>query len=148
MSQTQLRRAAGIIAVFISSLVLVWSAPQTAAASGPATAVAAAQSRVGCPYVWGAEGPSSFDAGGLTQWSYGQAAVALPRTPQDQATVGTNIGTNLANIIPGDLVIYYADMHHVGIYVGGGQIVHASPSSGTVRYAAVSSMPIARIVRI
>ena len=63
------------------------SASQRAAA-----ALAAAKSKIGSPYVWGATGPSSFDCSGLTSWAYSQAGVSLPRTSQAQANAGTRIG--------------------------------------------------------
>ncbi|WP_371482107.1 NlpC/P60 family protein [Kitasatospora sp. NBC_00315] len=126
------------------------SAPASSVpASGrAAAAIAAAESKLGSPYVYGATGPSSFDCSGLTGWAYAQAGVTLPRTSQAQASAGTRIGTNIANAQPGDLIIYYSGMTHVGLYVGGGQIIHAPHTGAVVRYESATVMPIAAIVRI
>ncbi|MFI9158035.1 NlpC/P60 family protein [Kitasatospora aureofaciens] len=113
-----------------------------------AAALAAAASKVGSPYVWGATGPSSFDCSGLMVWAFNQANVSLPRTSQEQAGAGTRIGTDLSQAQPGDLLIFYSDAHHVGIYAGNGQVLHAPKPGASVRYEAVSNMPLASIVRV
>ncbi|MEV8093531.1 C40 family peptidase [Kitasatospora sp. NPDC085879] len=113
-----------------------------------AKAIAAVKSALGAPYVYGATGPSTFDCSGLMQWAYGKAGVSIPRTSQSQAGAGTNIGTNIANAKPGDLVIYYSDRHHVGMYVGGGQVIHAPHTGAVVRYVAATAMPISAIIRV
>jgi cell wall-associated NlpC family hydrolase len=93
-------------------------------------AIRAAESQIGVPYQWGDEDPGvGFDCSGLTQWSYRQAGVGLPRTANDQYDATARVP--LADMEPGDLVFWgsggYAQ--HVGIYVGGGDVVDA-PSSG------------------
>ncbi|MFJ9771569.1 NlpC/P60 family protein [Kitasatospora sp. NPDC101157] len=113
-----------------------------------AAALAAAATKVGSPYVWGATGPSSFDCSGLMVWAFNQANVSLPRTSQEQAGAGTRIGTDLSQAQPGDLLIFYSDAHHVGIYAGNGQVLHAPKPGASVRYEAVSNMPLASIVRV
>ncbi|MFD7641216.1 NlpC/P60 family protein [Kitasatospora sp. NPDC059795] len=122
------------------------SAPAPAGYAG--VAMSAALSKLGSWYSYGAAGPSTFDCSGLMQWAYAQAGVSIPRTSQAQAGAGTNIGTNIANAKPGDLIIYYGDMHHVGMYVGNGQIVHAPHTGAQVRYESATVMPIVKIVRI
>ncbi|GGS21776.1 NlpC/P60 family protein [Streptomyces griseoviridis] len=118
----------------------------TVPASGrAASAVAAARSAVGKPYVWGANGPSAFDCSGLTQWSYAQAGVALPRTSQAQAGAGQRV--SLAQARPGDLVAYRNDASHIGMYVGDGQVVHAPYPGAPVRYDPVGMMPISSVTR-
>ncbi|MFF7456176.1 NlpC/P60 family protein [Kitasatospora sp. NPDC008115] len=126
------------------------AAPAAPAANGSraAAAIAAAESKLGSPYVYGATGPNSFDCSGLTSWAYAQANVSLPRTSQAQATAGAQIGTDISKAQPGDLVIFYGDRHHVGIYVGGGQVIHAPKPGASVRYEAASNMPVTGIVRI
>ncbi|WP_329563496.1 C40 family peptidase [Kitasatospora sp. NBC_01266] len=109
-------------------------------------AVQEALSRLGDSYVWGATGPSTFDCSGLMQWSYAQAGVSLPRTSQEQATVGTAV-PDLADAQPGDLVIFGSDRHHVGMYIGNGEMVHAPHTGDVVRIAQVSTMGESYIIR-
>jgi len=89
----------------------------------------AALSRVGMPYVWGAEGPRSFDCSGLVQWSLRQAGIAMPRVAVDQARTGPQVP--VSQIQPGDLIFYHTDptaptyISHVAIYLGNGLMVQA-----------------------
>ncbi|MGK5532255.1 NlpC/P60 family protein [Streptomyces sp. URMC 129] len=110
------------------------------------SALSAAASKLGSPYVWGATGPSAFDCSGLTSWAYAQAGVSLPRTSQAQAGVGTRV--SLDQLAPGDLVFYYDGLSHVGMYAGNGQILHAPSSGSVVRYDSVTSMPFMFGVRV
>ncbi|AZG43671.1 C40 family peptidase [Gordonia insulae] len=87
-------------------------------------AVQAALTRIGDPYVWGATGPSSFDCSGLMVWAYRQAGKTLPRSSEAQNSGGQAV--DRGNLRPGDLIIYYPDAHHVGMYVGDGYVIHAS----------------------
>ncbi|MDI3403071.1 NlpC/P60 family protein [Streptomyces sp. B-S-A6] len=118
----------------------------TAASGRAAAAVAAVKQAVGRPYVWGANGPGSFDCSGLTQWAYGQAGVGLPRTSQAQRGAGRQV--TLAEARPGDLVTYRDDASHIGMYMGGGQVVHAPYPGASVRYDPVGMMPISGITRV
>lgn len=86
--------------------------------------VAAALSRIGDTYQWGATGPNSFDCSGLVQWSYAQGGVNVPRTSQAQAAGGQRVARD--QLQPGDIIVYYPDASHVALYVGDGQVVHAS----------------------
>lgn len=118
-----------------------------AAPSGrAAAAVAAAQSALGKPYVWGANGPSGFDCSGLIQWSYAQAGVSLPRTSQGQRYAGRQVPLSEAQ--PGDVVTYRSDASHVGMYVGNGQVIHAPYPGAPVRYDPVAMMPGATVTRV
>ncbi|MBD9731390.1 C40 family peptidase [Streptomyces sp. H28] len=114
-----------------------------------AAAFAAAKSRVGMPYVWGATGPNSFDCSGLTSWAFNQAGVSIPRTSQAQASIGTRINS-LSELKPGDLIIMRTDLSHVGFYAGNGQILHAPKPGAVVRYEAISTsgMPFMWGVRV
>ncbi|WP_377272011.1 NlpC/P60 family protein [Peterkaempfera sp. SMS 1(5)a] len=114
--------------------------------SRASAAVSAATSALGSPYFYGATGPRAFDCSGLMYWAWAQAGVNLPRTSQGQASAGRRIPLSEAR--PGDLVIYYGDMHHVGMYVGGGTIIHAPYPGARVRYESVRSMPVAAVVRV
>ncbi|MFF8091649.1 NlpC/P60 family protein [Streptomyces sp. NPDC016675] len=119
----------------------------SAAASGrAAAAVAAARSALGKPYVWGSNGPGGFDCSGLTQWSYAQAGVGLPRTSQAQSGAGRQV--SLADARPGDLVAYRDDASHIGMYVGNGQVIHAPYPGAPVRYDPVGMMPVSSVTRV
>jgi cell wall-associated NlpC family hydrolase len=116
------------------------------APSGRASlAVAAARQMIGAPYVWGAAGPNAFDCSGLMQYAYAKAGISLPRTSQEQMNAGTRVPLDQAR--PGDLVIYRSDASHVGMYVGGGQVVHAPYPGARVRYDPVGMMPITAVAR-
>ncbi|MEU6271369.1 NlpC/P60 family protein [Streptomyces populi] len=117
-----------------------------ASSSRAAAAVAAARSAIGRPYVWGANGPGGFDCSGLMQWSYAHAGVGLPRTSQAQRFAGRRIPLSQAR--PGDLVTYRSDASHVGMYVGGGQVIHAPYPGAPVRYDPVGMMPISSVTRV
>ncbi|WP_459248695.1 C40 family peptidase [Streptomyces youssoufiensis] len=121
--------------------------PGGGAAASPraAAAVRAAQSAIGAPYAWGQSGPGSFDCSGLTQWAWRQAGVAVPRTSQGQAGVGQRVPLSQAQ--PGDLVVYRGDASHVGMYVGGGQVIHAPHPGANVRYDPVGMMPVTSVNR-
>jgi len=103
-------------------------------------AFAAAQTRIGSPYVYGATGPSSFDCSGLTSWAYAQAGVSIPRTSEAQAGIGPRIYSQ-SQLQIGDLVFFYGDLHHVGLYAGNGQVLHAPRTGTVVRYEPISNMP-------
>ncbi|MFF0473370.1 NlpC/P60 family protein [Streptomyces sp. NPDC004284] len=122
---------------------------EASASERAAAAFAAARSRVGLPYVWGASGPASFDCSGLTSWAFRQAGVTIPRTSQAQAGVGTRIDS-LGALKPGDLIIMRSDLSHVGFYAGNGQILHAPKPGAQVRYESIarSGMPFMWGVRI
>jgi cell wall-associated NlpC family hydrolase len=110
-----------------------------------AAAVAFARAQIGKPYVWGATGPSAFDCSGLTQAAWAAAGVALPRTTYEQINAGTRVSSS--QLQPGDLVFYYSGISHVGIYVGGGQIIHAPHPGAAVEYAPLDEMPISGAAR-
>ena len=94
------------------------------------TAIQAAYGQLGVAYVYATSLPGvSFDCSGLTHYAWGQAGVYLPRNSRAQAAAVPNVP--IASAQPGDLLFYYSPISHVGIYLGGGQILHA-PNSGTV----------------
>lgn len=101
--------------------------------STPATAIAFAASQLGVPYLWGGTGDGGYDCSGLVQAAYRAAGVALPRVAQTQFDAGPRV-TAGADVEPGDLVFFgtsVRDVSHVGIYVGGGDMIDA-PHTGTV----------------
>ncbi|MEV2231593.1 NlpC/P60 family protein [Streptomyces phaeochromogenes] len=108
-------------------------------------ALAFARAQVGKPYVWGASGPGSYDCSGLTQAAWKAAGVTLPRTTWDQVKSGTTVSVNSAQ--PGDLVFFYDDISHVGIYIGDGMMIHAPKPGAYVREESIYYMPVHSVVR-
>ncbi|WP_030295007.1 NlpC/P60 family protein [Streptomyces sp. NRRL F-5681] len=107
--------------------------------------LAFARAQIGKPYVWGASGPASYDCSGLTQAAWREAGVTLPRTTWDQVEFGTRVATS--DLKPGDLVFFYDDISHVGIYKGEGMMIHAPKPGANVREESIYSMPIYGSVR-
>jgi len=103
--------------------------------------LAAAESRLGMPYVWGAAGPTSFDCSGLVQWSFRQAGVIMPRVAADQARTGPAVPVN--RLQPGDLLFYHTDptapdyISHVAIYLGDGKAIQAPEPGMNVEIVSV-----------
>lgn len=93
----------------------------------------------GVPYVSGGSTPSGFDCSGFTSYVYRQFGVSLPRTASGQATVGTTVSKN--ELLPGDLVFFntYGGISHVGIYIGGGEFIHATVPGDVVRTSSLNS---------
>ncbi len=109
------------------------------------TVIQAALSRIGSPYSWGAAGPSSFDCSGLVMWAFQHAGISLPHSSQAMARGGQPVSAD--SMQPGDVVTYYSDASHVGIYIGDGMMVHASTYGTPVRVAPVNNAPIHNIRR-
>ena len=123
------RAAAGITENNLSAMA-VSAAPDTVAG----IAVAAALTRRGMPYVWGAVGPDEFDCSGLMQWAWKQAGIAIPRTSAEQARLES---VPMDQLQPGDLVTFYSPVTHVGMYIGHGLLLHASTSKLPVKVIAL-----------
>ncbi|WP_090766722.1 NlpC/P60 family protein [Nonomuraea maritima] len=98
------------------------------------------------PYVWGAAGPSSYDCSGLVMAAYRQVGISLPHYTGSQWTAGTHI--DRSDLRPGDLVFFYNDLHHVGLYLGGGMMIHAPRTGDVVRIASIANRPFAGAVRV
>lgn len=111
--------------------------------------ISAAESQAGTPYAWGGTGPDSFDCSGLVQWAYGQAGISLPRVAHDQVNAGSRV--SYADAERGDL-LYWADggghAYHVAIYLGGGRMIDAPSSGGTVGERDVTRHNLAGAVRL
>ena len=113
------------------------SSTNSNASTSASKLVTYAKSFLGKPYVWGAQGPSSFDCSGFTYYVFKNSAnITLPRTSKDQSTYGTTVSKS--NLRVGDLVFFDTDgandgnVSHVGIYIGSNQFIHASSSKGKV----------------
>jgi cell wall-associated NlpC family hydrolase len=96
-----------------------------------AQALQEALTRRGDPYVWGAAGPDQFDCSGLVVWAFAQEGIALPHYTGDQWNSGVHVAR--ADLEPGDLVFFFPDISHVGIYVGNGLMVDAPDFGAVVR---------------
>ena len=112
---------------------------------GTTAIVQAALTRVGSPYSWGATGPDAFDCSGLIKWAFLQNGKSLPRSSQALAQGGQPVA--VADVQPGDIVTFYADVSHAGIYIGDGMMVHASTYGTPVKVAPISSAPIHNVRR-
>lgn len=130
------------------------SDPSIVAMPGPAGGVSggggevvvqAALTRVGSPYSWGATGPDAFDCSGLIKWAFLQTGKSLPRSSQALAQGGQPV--SVADVQPGDIVTFYDDVSHAGIYIGDGMMVHASTYGTPVKVAPISSAPIHNVRR-
>ncbi|MEV2237690.1 NlpC/P60 family protein [Micromonospora sp. NPDC049891] len=105
------------------------------------TAIKTACAQVGKPYVWGATGPNSFDCSGLTQYAYRAAGISLTHFTGAQWNEGKAISRSDAR--PGDLVFFFSDLHHVGLYLGNNQMVHAARAGKPVNVSPITTMPLA-----
>ena len=115
--------------------VAVAAAPVAAPNQAAQTAVDTAMAQRGKPYVWAAEGPGSFDCSGLMLYAYAAAGVSLPHSSSMQSQLGTPVSRS--ELQPGDLVFFYSPVSHVGMYIGNGQMVHASTSGQPVIVSSV-----------
>jgi cell wall-associated NlpC family hydrolase len=88
-----------------------------------AQALQAAISRLGYPYIWGAAGPTSFDCSGLVMWAYQQVGISLPHFTVSQYNSGVHVSRN--DLEPGDLVFFFPNISHVGMYIGNGMMIDA-----------------------
>lgn len=112
-------------------------APVPNGGSGAAkTAIAFAMSQLGDPYVYGGTGPDGWDCSGLVMKAYAAAGVSLPRVVGPQMAAGRSISAG--DLQPGDLVAY-PSMSHIGIYLGGGKVVHAPRPGKSVEVTSLSS---------
>lgn len=119
-------------------------APFGAAAPAPgggggdrATVVQAALTQVGSPYVWGGAAPGGFDCSGLVMWAFQQAGISLPHSSQALAHGGQPVP--LSDLQPGDVLTFYSDASHAGIYVGDGMMIHSSTYGVPVRVVPMNS---------
>ncbi|MGW3862151.1 NlpC/P60 family protein [Streptomyces sp. NPDC005047] len=108
-------------------------------------AVEYATAQIGKPYQWGAEGPKSYDCSGLTSQAWIAAGQTIPRTSQEQWRQLTRV--DVEDMRPGDLIIYFDDASHVGMYVGDGSMVHAPRPGRSITIAGAGTMPILGVVR-
>ncbi|MEV8007341.1 NlpC/P60 family protein [Streptomyces parvus] len=108
-------------------------------------AVAYAVRQIGKPYVWGAEGPDSFDCSGLTSQAWSAAGRTIPRTSQEQWKRLPRVPVSALR--PGDLVIYFPKATHVALYIGDGLVVQAPRPGAKVKVSPLASNPLLGAVR-
>ena len=109
-----------------------------ASSAAAQAAVNTALAQVGDPYVYGAGGPNAFDCSGLTQYAFSAAGVSLPHSSRSQSGMGQAVSRS--ELQPGDLLFYYSPTSHVAMYIGNGQMVHASTSGKPVMVVNFDSM--------
>jgi cell wall-associated NlpC family hydrolase len=114
--------------------------PGSGAAPGSgqgAIAVQAALTQVGQPYSWGGAAPGGFDCSGLVMWAFQQAGIPLPHSSQALAHGGQPV--SLSDLQPGDVLTFYSDASHAGLYIGDGLMVHSSTYGQPVRVVPMNS---------
>ena len=98
--------------------------------------IAEAEAQLGVPYVWGGWNPETgFDCSGLTAWAWKAGGVTLPHSSTMQYDITARVP--LDQLQPGDLVFYYQPIHHVGLYVGNGQMIEAPGTGKYVQRASI-----------
>jgi cell wall-associated NlpC family hydrolase len=141
LARARQRAAAAASVTSSSSSPFAGATSSTAGTVSSETALAAlhdAESQIGKPYEWGAAGPDRYDCSGLVMWSYGRVGVHLDHWTGDQWNEGAHVSRSALR--PGDLVFFAyntsdpSTIHHVGMYVGNGQMVDAPFTGADVRY--------------
>jgi len=107
--------------------------PPSSTTGGAAASIALGQ--LGTPYVWGGGAPGGFDCSGLIAWAYGQAGISLPHYAAAQYSMGTPVPMDALE--PGDLISFHGS-GHIGMYIGGGQYVHAPQTGDVVKVSSLA----------
>ncbi|WP_232320578.1 C40 family peptidase [Herbidospora daliensis] len=132
--------------------VVQWPASAFMTSPQMQTALQAAASKLGSRYVWGAEGPDTFDCSGLVQWAFAQAGIKMPRVTNQQWATGPQV--SLAQAQPGDLLFWRSDptnpgyISHVAIYWGDGKMLHSPRTGDVVKIAPINMRNLAGVVRV
>jgi cell wall-associated NlpC family hydrolase len=130
--RTPLARLLALLTIVVTIASLGACTTSNSSTSGSAV-VSYARQQIGKPYVYGATGPNSFDCSGLTQYVYAKAGKRIPRTTGEQQAAARYVSPSSGQ--PGDIV--FIGGYHVGIYVGGGQMIDAPKSGDVVRQRAI-----------
>ncbi|GAA1847491.1 C40 family peptidase [Asanoa iriomotensis] len=124
----------------ISDLPPILEDPPALPPGAASAAVRFAYAQLGKPYEWGASGPRGYDCSGLTAAAWRAAGVNLPHNARAQYGAVAHIGRG--QLRPGDLVFYYGNIQHVGLYVGGGRIIHAPQHGERIRFDRADYQPV------
>lgn len=116
-----------------------------APSAGAATAIAAAKRQLGKPYVFGTNGPDTFDCSGLTQWAWAKAGVSMSHYTVSQFNEFPHVPLNALQ--PGDLVFFKIDLGHMGMYLGGGLVIHAPQTGDVVKISPISNFNVVGAAR-
>lgn len=117
-----------LLSIFLTFNLLGLARVQAATTTGK-DVVNYAEKYLGSYYIWGASGPTTFDCSGFTMYVYKHFGIALSHYTGDQVTAGTAVSK--ANLKAGDLVFFYSDHSHVGIYIGNGEFIHCGGGDRT-----------------
>jgi cell wall-associated NlpC family hydrolase len=139
IADAQKKEAARATAAATSSRGSTRSAVTSSGSGRGAKALAYAQAQLGEPYVRNGDGPSSWDCSGLTMRAWGSVGVSLPHSSGQQYNIGRSVAKSDLEL--GDLVFFYSDIHHVALYAGNGQVIHAPRPGKYVEYIKMSYMP-------
>ncbi|MFF8441564.1 C40 family peptidase [Streptomyces californicus] len=150
LSEAQIAQLAGLEQKGVDRAQRELVASGALSAARPATrqggdAVAYAIRQIGKPYVWGAEGPDSFDCSGLTSQAWSAAGRTIPRTSQEQWKRLPRVP--LSALRPGDLVVYFPKATHVALYIGDGLVVQAPRPGTKVKVSPLAANPLLGAVR-
>jgi cell wall-associated NlpC family hydrolase len=104
-----------------------------------------ALAQLGDPYLWAGNGPDQWDCSGLMVAAYRQIGITIPRTTWGQAVTG--YGVSLANVLPGDLIIFNSDQSHVGMAINAHEVVHAPQAGDVVKVTAIKYMGVVSTIR-
>jgi peptidoglycan DL-endopeptidase CwlO len=116
-----------------------------APSGGAATAIAEAKRQLGKPYVFGSNGPNTFDCSGLTQWAWAKAGVSMSHYTVSQYNEFPHVPLNALQ--PGDLVFFKIDLGHMGMYLGGGLVIHAPQTGDVVKMSPLSNFNVVGAAR-
>jgi hypothetical protein len=134
--------AAGSSGTDFSAALQTATSADSSGTAGGAAVVTDARKYLGVPYVWGGTDPrTGLDCSGLVQKVYADLGYDLPRVAADQAQAGTEVSGGLANAQPGDILAFGSPVHHVGIYIGNGQMIDAPHPGTAVRVEDVYEAP-------
>jgi cell wall-associated NlpC family hydrolase len=134
--ETQARRSQSVQPAPVGVAAATPEGATVVPASGYTGAVGVAMAQLGTPYVWGGAAPGGFDCSGLVTYAFGQVGISLPHSSYALWNVGVAVPYD--QLQPGDLV-FFNGLGHVGIYIGGGQFVHAPHTGDVVRVSSMSS---------